>query len=277
MLDDDLHAARGAAGPPDLPSRRPTVRRSCSTWPRRPRWIAEQYPNLGVTERPGGVLRVTLPVTERAWLERLLLRAGRSAAVVEGDDTVGPAAAAEFSPATGSASLFSNVRASCPIRQPATRPGHQLRHVLSLRDRVRRAGPSDASGPPPVPPSAPPPAEPPKVARGGGSGRAGHRRVGHHSRRRPHGGDRRQDLPHPGLLHPLRFDGADAQARGPGAGQQAQLQPAQHPPRRHRGVQAAPQRGRRPHHQGPHQAGHRAPWRPDRGPRRRWSTSTANC
>jgi proteasome accessory factor C len=57
------------------------------------RWIAEQYPNLGVAERPDGALRVTLPVTERAWLERLLLRAGPSATVVEGDDTVGPAAA----------------------------------------------------------------------------------------------------------------------------------------------------------------------------------------
>jgi proteasome accessory factor C len=57
------------------------------------RWIAEQYPNLGVAERPGGVLRVTLPVSERAWLERLLLRAGPSATVVDGDATVGPSAA----------------------------------------------------------------------------------------------------------------------------------------------------------------------------------------
>jgi proteasome accessory factor C len=58
------------------------------------RWIAEQYPNLGVEEQPGGVLRVTLPVTERPWLERLLLRAGSGASVVAGDDTVGPSAAA---------------------------------------------------------------------------------------------------------------------------------------------------------------------------------------
>ncbi|MDQ1366073.1 MAG: proteasome accessory factor [Acidimicrobiaceae bacterium] len=57
------------------------------------RWIAEQYPNLGVVEGPDGVLRVTLPVTERAWFERLLLRAGPSATVVDGDQTVGPAAA----------------------------------------------------------------------------------------------------------------------------------------------------------------------------------------
>lgn len=60
------------------------------------RWIAEQYPNHGVVERPGQVLRVTLPVSERAWLERLLLRAGPAATVVAGDATVGPSAAARI-------------------------------------------------------------------------------------------------------------------------------------------------------------------------------------
>ena len=40
------------------------------------------------------VLRVTLPVSERAWLERLLLRAGPAARVVDGDHGTGPAAAA---------------------------------------------------------------------------------------------------------------------------------------------------------------------------------------
>jgi proteasome accessory factor C len=49
------------------------------------RWVAEQYPNEGVEERPDGRLRVRLRVSERAWLERLLLRAGPDAAVVEGD------------------------------------------------------------------------------------------------------------------------------------------------------------------------------------------------
>jgi proteasome accessory factor C len=56
-------------------------------------WVAEQYPNEGVIEQEGGRLRVTLRVSERAWLERLLLRAGRRATVSEGDRTVGPAAA----------------------------------------------------------------------------------------------------------------------------------------------------------------------------------------
>jgi proteasome accessory factor C len=57
------------------------------------RWIADQYPNLGVDPLADGRLRVTLPVSERAWLERLLLRAGRWADVVEGDGSVGPEAA----------------------------------------------------------------------------------------------------------------------------------------------------------------------------------------
>lgn len=57
-------------------------------------WIAERYPNEGVEQRAGGVLRVRLRVGERAWLERILLRAGPAARVVEGDRAVaGPAAA----------------------------------------------------------------------------------------------------------------------------------------------------------------------------------------
>jgi proteasome accessory factor C len=57
------------------------------------RWVAEQYPNEGVVEQPDGRLRVTLRVSERAWLERLLLRAGSDLSVVEGDPTTGPDAA----------------------------------------------------------------------------------------------------------------------------------------------------------------------------------------
>jgi proteasome accessory factor C len=57
------------------------------------RWIAEQYPNEGVEARPGSVLRVSMRTSERAWLERLLLRAGPDVRVVEGDLSVGPGAA----------------------------------------------------------------------------------------------------------------------------------------------------------------------------------------
>jgi proteasome accessory factor C len=52
------------------------------------RWVAEQYPNEGVEVRADGRLRVTLRVGERAWLERLLLRAGAAATIVEGDPTI---------------------------------------------------------------------------------------------------------------------------------------------------------------------------------------------
>jgi proteasome accessory factor C len=56
-------------------------------------WIAEQYPNEDVQARPDGVLRVTLRSGQRAWLERLLLRAGSHATLVEGDDSLRTGAA----------------------------------------------------------------------------------------------------------------------------------------------------------------------------------------
>jgi proteasome accessory factor C len=57
------------------------------------RWVREQYPNEGTKELGGGRLRVRLRISEQAWLERLLLRLGPLARVVEGDPGVGPAAA----------------------------------------------------------------------------------------------------------------------------------------------------------------------------------------
>jgi proteasome accessory factor C len=57
-------------------------------------WIAEQYPNEGVEVRPDGVLRVILRTSQTAWLERLLLRAGRHARLVDGAPGVRAAAAA---------------------------------------------------------------------------------------------------------------------------------------------------------------------------------------
>jgi proteasome accessory factor C len=57
------------------------------------RWVAEQYPNEGVEERPEGALRVRLRVSERAWLERVLLRAGPDVTVVEGEPGLAATAA----------------------------------------------------------------------------------------------------------------------------------------------------------------------------------------
>jgi len=47
------------------------------------RWIVETYPYVQRTERADGGLEVTLSVTSEHWLGRLLLRAGRSAEVLE--------------------------------------------------------------------------------------------------------------------------------------------------------------------------------------------------
>lgn len=56
-------------------------------------WIAEQYPHESVEARPGGILRVALRAQERAWMERLLLRAAPDVTVVQGDPGVGRRAA----------------------------------------------------------------------------------------------------------------------------------------------------------------------------------------
>ncbi|MGZ4688723.1 MAG: helix-turn-helix transcriptional regulator [Acidimicrobiia bacterium] len=58
-------------------------------------WIAEDLPAESVEELPGGGQRVVLAVSETAWLERLLLRAGPEARVVDPPELVdvGPAAA----------------------------------------------------------------------------------------------------------------------------------------------------------------------------------------
>ena len=50
------------------------------------RWVAEQYPTEALVERDGGVVEVTLAITATAWLERLLVRLGPDAEVLEGDD-----------------------------------------------------------------------------------------------------------------------------------------------------------------------------------------------
>jgi proteasome accessory factor C len=58
-------------------------------------WVAESYPSEEVEERPDGSWRVVLAVSERAWLERLLLELGPEARVVApaGLQTVGAEAA----------------------------------------------------------------------------------------------------------------------------------------------------------------------------------------
>ena len=58
------------------------------------RWVVEQYPMESVDERADALV-VTLRVSEQAWLERLLLRLGPRARVVEGAEGVAAVAAAK--------------------------------------------------------------------------------------------------------------------------------------------------------------------------------------
>lgn len=57
------------------------------------RWVAEHYPVEHAEETGDGFLRVTLAVSHRAWMERLLLRLGPRARMVSGDEGLGPEAA----------------------------------------------------------------------------------------------------------------------------------------------------------------------------------------
>lgn len=57
------------------------------------RWVLQQYPHEALEELGDGRCRVRLAVSERPWLERLLLRLGPDATVVEGDDSVAAVAA----------------------------------------------------------------------------------------------------------------------------------------------------------------------------------------
>ena len=57
------------------------------------RWVVETYPVEDVTELDGGGVRATLAVSGRSWLERLLLRLGPAARVVDGPDDLRAAGA----------------------------------------------------------------------------------------------------------------------------------------------------------------------------------------
>jgi proteasome accessory factor C len=59
-------------------------------------WVADTYPHETVEQVTPTVLRVALRSSQRAWLERLLLRAGPHARLVEGDSGLGEAAAARL-------------------------------------------------------------------------------------------------------------------------------------------------------------------------------------
>lgn len=68
-------------------------------------WVAERYPCEEVSDMSEGYLRVRLRVSSRAWLERLLLRAGPQVSVVSGADGVVAAAAQRLLAAYGHVSF----------------------------------------------------------------------------------------------------------------------------------------------------------------------------
>jgi len=83
------------AAPPELTAYRPDATDPRVTLELDPsaRWVAEQYPVEKVTEVDGGRLRVTLVASQPAWLERLLLRLGPRATVVDGESGIAALAA----------------------------------------------------------------------------------------------------------------------------------------------------------------------------------------
>lgn len=84
VLDSEF---RPPKKPPELAAYRPRPDDPRVTLDLEPaaRWVAEQYPVEKVEDVGGGRLRVTLTASQPAWLERLLLRLGPRATVVEGD------------------------------------------------------------------------------------------------------------------------------------------------------------------------------------------------
>jgi proteasome accessory factor C len=55
-------------------------------------WVVDQYPTESVTRHENGVIKVTLRISEQAWLERLLLRLAKHARVAQGEDVGAKAA-----------------------------------------------------------------------------------------------------------------------------------------------------------------------------------------
>lgn len=91
---DETFEPRPPAGQPPVFSPRPEDPVVALDLAPPARWVAEEYPVEAVEELDGGRSRVRLRVSERAWLERLLLRLGPDATVVEGGEGVAARAAA---------------------------------------------------------------------------------------------------------------------------------------------------------------------------------------
>lgn len=94
---DRVNGARPSAVPFDRPLDAPTmgVFRPSPSDPRvtlrlepEARWVADQYPTEARVDHDDGRVDVTLAITATAWLERLLVRLGPDAEVLDGDDVL---------------------------------------------------------------------------------------------------------------------------------------------------------------------------------------------
>lgn len=87
LLDTRFRRPEGAdEAPPSLLAVAPGTPRVTLELPPDARWVVDTYPVEQVTELSGGRLEVRLAVASRAWLERLLLRLGPEAVVVDATD-----------------------------------------------------------------------------------------------------------------------------------------------------------------------------------------------
>ena len=78
-----------AGTPASVYNPRPDDRRVTVELPASAAWVAESFPAESVEDLPGGGQRVVLAVSETAWLERVLLRAGPGARVVGPPESTG--------------------------------------------------------------------------------------------------------------------------------------------------------------------------------------------
>jgi proteasome accessory factor C len=83
---DERFEAPAPAGDPAVFRPGPDVPRVTLDLAPAARWVIETYPVEDVSEQPDGRLRVRLAISARPWLERLLLRLGPAARVVEADE-----------------------------------------------------------------------------------------------------------------------------------------------------------------------------------------------
>jgi len=86
LLDETFERPEGIDDNPEVFDVSPTAPRVTLDLSPAARWVVETYPVEKMIERPDGGVEARLAVASRAWLERLLLRLGHEARVIDADD-----------------------------------------------------------------------------------------------------------------------------------------------------------------------------------------------